>query len=180
MRKFAAVALASALLFSTAGCSFTRDVETAKMYAPSDGAQVDLTNGIKARNFIYLTNGVSGSLIGSLINGSSTVATVQLQYTDVNGLGHNDSFTVGAGGNVDIGYDVAAQNLVSIQNQQGTVALPGQIVTVFALSGNETGRALNVPVLNGDHADYTELFNALPTALPTASATPTPSESATN
>jgi len=181
MRKFAAVALAAALLFSTAGCSFTRDVETTKMYAPSDGAQVDLANGIKARNFIYLTNGVTSSLIGSIVNDGLTSANATVQYTDVEGVKHNDTYTVAAGAKLDIGYDGTTWMNVSIQNQQGTVALPGQIVTVYVSSGKQTGRGLEVPVLNGDHKGYTALFDALPKTLetetpaPTTTPTPTPS-----
>jgi hypothetical protein len=54
---------------------------------------------------------------------------------------------------------------------------PGATVTLFVVAGNETGKAMNVPVLDGTLAEYSELFKqiggVMPSVEPTASAEPT-------
>ena len=81
IRKYAAVAIAAALVFGTAGCTFTSPVATRQAYSPSDGGQVNLET-VKARNFIYLSNGTQAALFGSLVNSGLQDAEVHLQYTD--------------------------------------------------------------------------------------------------
>ena len=49
IRKLSVVAVSAALLLGTAGCSFTSNVATKKVYAASDGNQTD-DGHVHARN----------------------------------------------------------------------------------------------------------------------------------
>ncbi len=177
MRKFAAVAIATALLLSTAGCSFS-PAESLQMYAPSDGSQVDLTDGVKARNFIYLSNGTTGALIGSLVNSGTKATEVSLQMTDVNGAKVPFApFALGAGQKIDFGYNSSPALLVDLQSITGLEAKPGQLVKIYVVSANSSGRGMDVPVVAGILPSYTEFVKTLPTAWPTVAPTVAPSES---
>ncbi len=177
MRKFAAVAIATALLLSTAGCSFS-PAESLKMYAPSDGSQVDLTDGVKARNFIYLSNGTTGALVGSLVNSGTKATEVSLQMTDVNGAKVPYApFLMAAGEKLDFGYNSSPALLVALQSISGSEAKPGQLVKIYVVSSHATGRGMDVPVLDGTLPTYTEFVKTLPTAWPTVAPTASPSAS---
>jgi hypothetical protein len=166
IRKFATVAVAASLLLGTAGCTFMNPIASRIDYAPSDGTQVNLET-VDARNFIYLSDGNGhAALFGSIVNRGLESASVKLQYTDATSKETKDSyFTLLPAQKLDFGYN-------------GTRALnydlggkPGQTVTVWVSAGSDTGKAMNVPVLDGTLPEYAELAKALGGSAPE----PTPS-----
>jgi hypothetical protein len=171
IRKFATVAVAASLLLGTAGCTFMNPVASRIDYAPSDGTQASLET-VDARNFIYLSDGQGhAALFGSLVNRGLESASVKLQYTDATSKETKLAyFTLLPSQKHDFGYN-------------GTSALnydlggkPGQTVTVWVSAGAETGKEMNVPVLDGTLPEYKDLFEQLGGITPTATPTPTAAE----
>ncbi len=173
IRKFASIAIAASLLLGTAGCTFMNPIASRIDYAPSDGTQVSFENNIDARNFMYLSDGNGhAALFGSLVNRGVTQTNVALQYTDASSNEKKQTvYTLLPSQKLDFGYN-------------GTSALdfnlggkPGQTVTVFVIAGNETGKAMNVPVLDGTLTEYSELVKQLSASAPAVTPTPTPTPS---
>lgn len=160
IRKIAAVSIAAALMLGTSGCNFMSPVASRLEYAPSDGTQIDLQN-VKARNFIYVAGEEFGGLFGTLVNPSMETQTVRIQYTDAT-LNEKKSVSVNLlpGSSLDIGYNGTAPLLMDLGSA------PGKIVSIYLNEGAESGRALNVPVLDGTLAEYKVLEEALQSAVP--------------
>ena len=174
IRKFATVAVAASLLLGTAGCTFMNPIASRIDYAPSDGTQASLEN-VDARNFIYLSDGQGhAALFGSLVNRGLDSASVKLQYTDASSKETKLAyFTLLPSQKLDFGYN-------------GTSALnydlggkPGQTVTVWVSAGSETGKEMNVPVLDGTLAEYTDLVKQIGGAAPAVEPSATPSATPT-
>jgi hypothetical protein len=177
IRKFATVAVAASLLLGTAGCTFMNPIASRIDYAPSDGTQVNFEN-VDARNFIYLSDGNGhAALFGSLVNRGIEATTVKLQYTDATSSEKKEtSYTLLPQQKLDFGYN----NTSPLQFNLG--GKPGATVTVFVIAGSETGKAMNVPVLDGTLAEYSDLVKQLggngmisSHSMETATPTPTPS-----
>ncbi len=144
-----ALAVSAALLLGTSGCSLTHDVASLQHYAPSDGSQIDIGK-VKVRNFIYLTKGDgSGKLIGTVVNGGTTDATVSFEYVSFEERVKTDPFELPAGETLDLGAtpDNAALD-VSVE------ALPGSNIELWISVNGETGQSLTVPVLDGSLEQY--------------------------
>jgi hypothetical protein len=168
MRKLVTVALAATMLLSVTGCSFNRAPESAQIYAPSDGAQVDLANGIKLRNAIYLVDATHTVLVGSLVNSGLEPANVELQYVEPNGQRINLDFNLTPGQKADLGYNGQPAATAAIANAQGVQAKAGDVVKIYLVSAGTSGATLDVPVLDGTLSTYAELLKNLPanTAVP--------------
>jgi hypothetical protein len=175
IRKFATVAVAASLLLGTAGCTFMNPIASRIDYAPSDGTQANLET-VDARNFIYLSDGNGhAALFGSLVNRGLESASVKLQYTDATSKETKEAyFTLLPAQKLDFGYN-------------GTSALnydlggkPGQTVTVWVSAGSETGKSMNVPVLDGTLPEYSELVSTIDGATPMVEPRATPTPTATN
>ena len=147
-----ALAVSAALLLGTSGCSLTHDVASLQHYAPSDGSQIDLGN-VKLRNFIYLSNGAGGKLIGSVVNNDAKDITVQFEYTDFDTRTQTDPITVSAGETLGLGAGSDTEGLpVTISG------LPGQNITIWVSINGATGQELVVPVLDGTLEQYAPYF----------------------
>jgi hypothetical protein len=172
IRKFATVAVAASLLLGTAGCTFMSPIASRIDYAPSDGVQVAFEN-VDARNFIYLSDGNGhAALFGSLVNKGLDSTSVKLQYTDAATSEKKEAFyTLLPAQKLDFGYNGGAALDFNLGGK------PGQTVTVFVSAGTETGKALNVPVLDGTLPEYSELVKGLTNGASAPSATPSASPS---
>jgi hypothetical protein len=147
-----ALAISAALLLGTTGCSLNHNVDSMQAYAPSDGSQIDLGN-VKLRNFIYLSNGAGGKLIGSVVNNDAKDITVQFEYTDFDTRTQTDPITVSAGETLGLGAGSDTEGLpVTISG------LPGQNITIWVSINGATGQELVVPVLDGTLEQYAPYF----------------------
>ncbi len=162
VRKLAVVAVAAAVAFGTAGCTFNSPVATQINYAPGDGADATL-HGIAARNFVYLVNADGqGALIGSLVNTTNAAGFVTLSSGSM-----TDPLAMPAGQKIDFGYNGMAPI------QLGVTAKAGTIIEVKIMVKDQT-KTMNVPVLDGTFSEYADL---LPHQTPTnnqVSKKPTP------
>jgi hypothetical protein len=178
IRKFATVAVAASLLLGTAGCTFMNPIASRIEYAPSDGTQASLEN-VDARNFMYLSDGAGhAALFGSLVNRGLDSASVKLQYTDATSNATKQAyFTLLPSQKLDFGYNGTSPLNYNLAGK------PGSTVTVWVSAGSETGKEMNVPVLDGTLAEYSDLVKQLggaapkvdPSATPSATPSPTPS-----
>jgi hypothetical protein len=172
-RSAASVILASMVLLSTAGCTFFAPQTTLKPYDPSDGVDAQVGN-ILVRNAILLSaDGKTGSLLVSLLNNGNSGVNVKFQYdaTDNGSAAKiNTDVLVEPGAATSFGGNGEQKFLLDDIN-----TTPGSLFPIFVQYGNQTGKEILVPVLNGALPQYA---NLLPTATPspaTAVATPTPS-----
>lgn len=167
LRKFATVTIAASLMLGTTGCTFMSPIASRIEYAPSDGSQVTLKT-VDARNFIYLSDGKGNAgLIGSLVNRSLTSTNVKLQFTDAtSGEKKEAFFTLLPSQKLDFGYNGASALDFDLGGK------PGEVVTVFVIAGDEAGRAMNVPVLDGTLSEYSEIFKSVGASMPEPTSAP--------
>lgn len=161
IRKFAAIGLAASLLLGTTGCSLVSPVASRVTYSPGDGTQIDLET-IKVRNFMYLSDGKGGeALFGSIINPSLDSASVKIQYTDGT-LNEKKEVAINLlpGQKIDLGYNGGSALAIDLAGE------PGGVVEVFIIEGTNTGKRIEVPVLDGTLAQYKDLVDALKAPTP--------------
>ena len=177
VRKFvAALAVSSALVLGTTGCSLSRDIPTMQQYAPSDGTQT-VVDGVKARNVIYLTDRVTdpntpeiGGLIGSFVNTTDKPVTLRIQFSED---ASNDSTvitkqnrewmseSIAPGQKYDLGYNENPALPALILQDNGKVAEPGDLVSVWIAVNDGTGVQLQVPALDGTLDQYKPMVQNL-------------------
>lgn len=152
-RTTAAVVIAGAVMVLTAGCNFISPQTTTEHYDASDGVSTNVGQ-IDVRNAIVFTeNGDEASLSVALINNSSKAANVTFQYDN---LGSTDtvSIPVPANGETDRGTQGGQEQTIL----NGIGKQPGSLITVFIQYGNETGKKLRIPVLDGSFSQYATLL----------------------
>ncbi len=155
-KALVAIAFSASILLTTAGCSLTpaKDIASMKNYAPSDGAQVAVGH-LKLRNAFILSNGTITALFGSVVNSGLDDIDATIQYTATDGVKNNIDFPVFAGEKLDLGYNGNEPVFLNVQ------ALAGTNVKVWLLDNVNAGQSINVPVLSGAKAEYSELFGLL-------------------
>lgn len=175
-RLVASVALAGALLLGTTGCTLAAETGTLVHYQPSDGVAANVGD-VKVRNLMGLSdNGEDVSLVMSIINAGKLTATVTFQYEDSSGEKQNLSVVVKPNSSVHVGG--ADDEVTAILRDAG--ATVGGTIPIYVQYGDKQGQQVQVPVLDGQTAAYTDLLPApLPSFTPTPTATPEPTESAT-
>lgn len=152
-KVFASLAIASAVLLGTTGCSLSHDVASLQDYAPSDGQQVQVGD-LKMRNAFVLVKDGQVALFGSVVNSGLTDLDAAVQFIDGNGTPQSIPFPVSAGEKVDLGYNGTAPILLEVE------AAPGALVSIKLLDGVNPGKSVNVPVLNGEDPHYADLYDA--------------------
>lgn len=162
-RRAASVVLASAVvLLSTAGCTFFAPQTTLKPYDPSDGVNTQIGE-VYVRNVLLLTeDGKDASLLLSVVNETDNGQSVQFQYEGTDGDGTTGKVDKSVFANAGTATSVGGHG----ENQivlTGINAKPGSLFPVFVQYGDQTGKQLLVPVLDGTIKPYDEL---LPSAAP--------------
>jgi hypothetical protein len=158
IRKFAAIGLAASLLLGTTGCSLFSPVASMVTYSPGDGTQIDLET-VKIRNFMYLSDGKGGeALFGSIINPSLESKSIKIQYVDGT-LNEKKEVAINllAGQKIDLGYNGGSALAIDLDGE------PGGVVEVFIIEGSNTGKRIEIPVLDGTLDQYKDLVDALQT-----------------
>ena len=153
-KSVSAIAIASAVLLGTTGCGFAHQVESLKMYTPSDGSQINLGD-VKARNFVYLVGSTKNLLVGSLINSGLSDATVKISYLDASGKTVTQSFDLASDAKVDLGYNGQPGIAMDLE------AAPGSMISIYLETATAGSNELLVPALNGDLAEWAEIVNSL-------------------
>lgn len=144
----AGIAIATAVVLGTTGCSLNHNVDSLQAYAPSDGVQADLASA-KVRNLIYLTQGGFGKLIGTVINTSSNDIAVSFSYGDVT----TDPITISAGEKLELGSNPSTPGLEVTMDGK-----PGDLTELTVFVNSSESVKLLVPVLDGTLDQYAPYF----------------------
>jgi hypothetical protein len=162
IRKFAAIAITASVLIGTTGCTFNSPVASRIEYAPADGSQADLEN-VKARNFVYLTNGSQSALTGSIVNSGLEPQVFKIQYTDaaVNEA-KEVTFTVNGGQKIDLGYNGGQALAINLGGKAGG------IVRINVSEGSGAPVEMRIPVLDGTFDFYKPIVDSLSVVEPSA------------
>jgi hypothetical protein len=171
-RVTASVLLAAGVLLASTGCAFFSPVATQLPYDPSDGVSTTVGD-IKVRNAIAFTeDGGDVNLVMVLVNSGTKAANVKFEYgfsEDSEGPSGVAREDIGPGESISFGNGDDAPNLIL----DGADAELGGLLPVFVQYGDETGKEMLVPVLDGTLPGYEDLVpTETPTATPTATATP--------
>ncbi|MCU1581461.1 MAG: hypothetical protein JWO01_849 [Microbacteriaceae bacterium] len=169
-RRAASVVLASIVLLGTAGCTFFAPQTTLKPYDPSDGIGAQV-GSILVRNALLLSkDGKTGSLLVNLINDGNSGINVKFQYdatVDGTAAKVNTDVFVDPGAVTSFGGNGDKKFILD-----GIATKPGQLFPIFVQYGQQTGKEMLIPVLDGTLPQYS---NLLPTATPSPTASATPS-----
>lgn len=161
-RATVSAGLVAALLLATTGCTFVADIATLEEYDPSDGVGATVGD-VQVRNMLAVTeDGDRASLIFAAVNQGDE--TVQLNVSLTEG-GEAQQVRVPADELVSLGTN--AEPLVL----EGLDVTPGSLLPVYVQYGEESGRLLNVPVVDAALPEYAAL---VPTPTPTPEPQPEP------
>jgi hypothetical protein len=156
-RAAASILLAAAIVVGTAGCGYFKEPHTLQIFDPGDGASTQVGN-IKVLNALGIASedGDILSLVMGLSNIGTRGITVNLQF-EVEGEKVTETRFVGGGKIEKIGFEgeEGDQLLVS-----GIEAEFGGLFPVFVQYGNETGKTVMVPILDGTLPEYEDLVPA--------------------
>jgi hypothetical protein len=163
--------LAAGVLLGSSGCAFFSPVATQLHYDPSDGTSTTVGD-IKVRNAIAITeDGETVNLVMAVINSGDETAIVRFQY-GFEGTEPTDTdlgIVVPLEAGETISFGNGGESTDAILEDAGVEL--GGLMPVFVQYGEETGKTMLVPVLDGSLPGYEDL---VPTTVPTASATPEP------
>ncbi|HEY4226097.1 MAG TPA: hypothetical protein VGM70_09810 [Pseudolysinimonas sp.] len=167
VRAGAAAAVAVLVMLGVAACA---PISSLKHYDPSDGVSTTVGD-VKVLNALVLTKtGANGNLLFSAYNPTDQLIQLNVQFGD-----GSDQTTAHAAllpdATSDFGYGKEGQFLLP-----GLGVKAGELAHIYFQYGDEPGKQLTVPVLDGSQPQYA---NLLPTATPTPTPTPTPVLTAT-
>lgn len=152
------------------GVAACAPIASLKPYDASDGFSTTVGQ-VKVLNALVLTkSGKDGNLLFSAYNPTDEPVQLNVQY-DEGGDRTTVRATLKPDATTDFGYGKKGQFLLS-----GLGKKPGSLAHIYFQYGDEEGRELTVPVLDGSLPQYQ---NLLPTPTPTPTATATPSATPT-
>lgn len=148
----------------TAGCNFISPQTTTEQYDASDGFSTNVGK-VEIRNALVFTdNGDEASLSVTVLNTSSSDATVKFQYKS---LGSDKTVSIPVPANGETRRGTTGGDEQALLN--GIGRQPGTLITLFVQYGSQTGKSFKVPVLDGSLPEYATL---LPSPVPTATTVP--------
>jgi hypothetical protein len=152
--KLATLAATLITLLVLSGCSLSREVESLRPYAPSDGVQSEVGD-LKSRNLMFIRNDAGKAiLIGSFVNASQTELMASIATDDKNGETFKFEFSIAPGGVYDLGYNGNPGLVLEVDE------IAGAMRNVFVTAGGDPFGKL-VPVLDGTLEEYRSFAEAL-------------------
>jgi hypothetical protein len=159
-RAAASVAVAALLAGGLAGCNFVTPQATLDQYAPTDGVNATIGD-LALRNVLAITedgSDVNLVLVAANTSGDDIDLTIQADGADAELVVEPGQSTIGDDEQLVLaGVDVTV----------------GSLVDIYFQYGDEPGKRVRVPVLDGTLSEYADL---VPTAEPTDEATADPTE----
>ncbi len=170
IRSGAALVAASALAVGLTGCSLFAVHQTMHPYDASDGVSVVVGDVRVINALVFTEDGQDGNFTGAAVNTSGDDVELTLQY-------------VSDGDKVNVEIEVPAGETVHFGGEDAQVLLPGldtppgALVKIYFQYGDESGKQIDVPVLDTALEEYDGLLpSPMPTPTPTVTATPVPNE----
>ena len=141
-RLIATVAVGTAVLLGTAGCSLAATQATEIQYSPSDGVNVPDSGPVQVRNALIVANeeGDEGNLLAALINTTDESQELVMEYGD------DVSETIRLGANETLSLGADGEDPLELEDFD---ALPGTTIPIYFQSGDAEGVLQMVPVLDG-------------------------------
>ena len=159
-RGAASVILIGGLLLGTTGCSRFSEKATLIQYEPSDGTAADLGD-IELRNVLAISeDGETVNLVLTAVNTGEKGIFVNFQYND--GAGEEQLYVAG---NSSKSIGQPDEDTVVLTEANTTV---GGLFPLYAQYGEQPGKEMMVPVLDGSLGEYSTLVPIAPTATPAA------------
>jgi hypothetical protein len=153
--KLATIAATLVTLLLLSGCSLSREVESLRPYAPSDGVQSDLGD-LKSRNLMFIRNEAGRAiLIGSFVNASQNELMASIETKDAAGEAIRFDFSIEPGGVFDLGYNGNPGIVLDVDE------IAGAMRNVFLTSAGADPFGKLVPVLDGTLEEYRPFAEAL-------------------
>lgn len=155
-RKFAAVVVATGIMFGTSACNFMSPIASMEVYTPGDGTSTDFGD-IAARNILILV-APSGqaALFGSFINQGTVANAFEFEIA-----GQSYGFNIQPGEKLDIGFN--GKNALPLS---GLNQIAGSLADVTFTSGSATVKD-TLPLLDSTFAEFAPLVNSLNVIAPT-------------
>ena len=172
-RVVASVGLAAMLAIALAGCNFITPQTTLKPYDASDGVSGKTGDVAILSALVLSDDGVSGNLVFSALNSSDKDVTLTVQYPS-GGTATDIELDVPASSTANFGFGDNGQVFLTDIGTQ-----PGAVMPIYFQYGEAQGKQLDVPVLDGTLAQYSDLLPQTPTPTPTAAETATPTPTPT-
>ncbi|KRB38861.1 hypothetical protein [Microbacterium sp. Root180] len=144
-RHFASIAVATALVLGTTGCSMISPQATTIEYSAAEGVNVYDAGPLDVRNaYIVATDdGDTGNFVAAIVNDTDESHTLRVELGE-----GDDTITltqrVPARTTVSLGADGEDPILV-----EGLDTPPGADIPGYFQSGDENGTLISVPVLDG-------------------------------
>ncbi len=149
-RVTAAIVGAIVVASGLTGCTFSAVQANQKAYNPSDGIG-ETIGDVKVRNALLVTgDGKTANLVVNIANDGVTNAQVQVSWKTATGR-VSRNVAVKAGGAV--GFGPAGNQIIL----SGVDAPAGSLFPVFFQYGEQEGRDITVPVLDGQLKEYSAL-----------------------
>lgn len=170
-RRLGAVAVIGTSLLGISACSYIAPQQTTAIYAPSDGAQLNLGD-IELRNILIVTSGEPGQpgrVLGAVFNNANEPVQVTLRGSD----GAQTQLTVSPDQPYYLNETTEASMLSTVAERAGSL----ETVTISHNGSSTPAKGeLRVPVLDGTLEEYQKFVPspAAATDAPTPSASPTP------
>ena len=141
-RLIATVAVGTAVLLGTAGCSLAATQATEIQYSPSDGVNVPDSGPVQVRNALIVANeeGDEGNFLAALINTTDESQELVMEYGD------GVSETIRLEGGETLSFGTEGEDPLALEDFEG---LPGTTLPVYFQSGDAEGVLQMVPVLDG-------------------------------
>jgi hypothetical protein len=144
-RHFASVAVATALVLGTTGCSMISPQATTIEYSAAEGVNVYDSGPLDVRNaYIVATDdGAEGNFVAAIVNDTDESHTLRIE------LGEGSStipFTVRVPARTTISLGADGEEPILVE---GLDTPPGADIPGFFQSGDEEGALISVPVLDG-------------------------------
>ncbi|MFT6973006.1 MAG: hypothetical protein ACJAV4_000219 [Pontimonas sp.] len=146
---FAPLVLASTLVLSVGGCTWSAEIATDKAYDPSDGVGATMGD-VALRNVLLITNddGVA-NLVLSIVNSSGGDVALQVQY-ESGTQRVSDFLEIASSPQLTrVGDDPTMGLLIS-----GKDVIAGSLVPLYFQYADVPGELLFVPVLDGSMPQY--------------------------
>ncbi len=145
-RHLASIAVATALVLGTTGCSMISSQATTIEYSAAEGVNVYDAGPLDVRNaFIVATDdGAAGNFVAAIVNDTDESHTLRIE------LGEGSStipFTVRVPARTTVSLGSDEQDPILIE---GLDTLPGADIPGYFQSGDEDGSLVSVPVLDGE------------------------------
>ena len=167
-RVVASAGLAALLAIALAGCNFFTPQATLKPYDASDGVS-SVVGDVTISNALVLTDdGVSGNLLFTALNPTDATIPLTVQY-ESHGTRTDVTLTLAASGSTDFGFGDGGQVFLTAIDTPA-----GENIPIYFQYGDEQGKQLLVPVLDGSLAQYEPFLPQTPTPTPTPTPTGTP------